>query len=503
VAEDQREPSGQERPEQPEQMQVRLAKRERLLESGTDPYPAGFGRTDTIDQVRARHPDLAPDETTGEKVGIAGRVMLSRVGGKLCFATLRDGSGEMQVMISADRVGEDTLAAWKRDVDLGDYVGVAGEVISSRRGELSVLADSFAITAKCLRPLPEKHKGLTDPEARVRHRYVDLIVNPDARRLAQLRGTVTRAVREELHRRGYLEVETPILQRVHGGANARPFATHINAYNMDLYLRIALELYLKRLLVGGIEKVFEIGRNFRNEGADSTHNPEFTMLEAYETYGDYSTVADLTRDLIQRSAEAAFGGTVIRRADGTETDIGGTWPSKTVHGAVSEALGEEINPGTQEPRLRALCAQAGVPAEPGWNTGQIVLEMYERLVERQTAEPTFYRDFPVEVSPLTRAHREDPRVAERWDLVAFGTELGTGYSELTDPVEQRARLTAQSLLAAGGDPEAMQLDEDFLEALEYGMPPTGGMGMGIDRMMIMFTGESIRETILFPMVRPE
>ncbi|HEY7432746.1 MAG TPA: bifunctional lysylphosphatidylglycerol synthetase/lysine--tRNA ligase LysX [Streptosporangiaceae bacterium] len=503
MAEDQRDPSGPGRPEQPEQMQVRLAKRERLLEAGVDPYPAGFARTDTIAQVRARHPDLAPDETTGEKVGVAGRVMLSRIGGKLCFATIRDGTGEIQVMISAGRVGPDTLSAWKRDVDLGDHVGVTGEVISSRRGELSVLADSFAITAKCLRPLPEKHKGLTDPEARVRHRYVDLIVNPAARRMTEIRSRVTRTVREELHRRGFLEVETPILQRVHGGANARPFITHINAYNMDLYLRIALELYLKRLLVGGIEKVFEIGRNFRNEGADATHNPEFTMLEAYEAYGDYTTVADLTRELIQRSAAAAFGGTVIKRADGTELDIGGEWPFKTVHEAVSEALGEEVTPGTGADRLRVLCAQAGVPVEPGWNRGQIVLEMYERLVERQTHEPTFYRDFPVEVSPLTRAHREDPRVAERWDLVAFGTELGTGYSELADPVEERARLTAQSLLAAGGDPEAMQLDEDFLEALEYGMPPTGGMGMGIDRMLIMFTGESIRETILFPMVRPD
>jgi lysyl-tRNA synthetase class 2 len=314
---------------------------------------------------------------------------------------------------------------------------------------------------------------------------------------------VTRAVREELHDRGFIEAETPILQRIHGGANARPFATHINAYDMDLYLRIALELYLKRLLVGGIEKVYEIGRNFRNEGVDATHNPEFTMLEAYETYGDYSTVATLTRELIQQAAVAAYGSTLITRADGREFDIGGEWPSKTVHGAVSEALGEEVLPGAREERLRTLCAQAGVPAEPGWNRGQIVLEMYERLVERRTVEPTFYRDFPVEVSPLTRAHRENPQLAERWDLVAFGTELGTGYSELTDPVEERRRLTAQSLLAAHGDPEAMQLDEDFLEALEYGMPPAGGMGLGIDRMLIMFTGETIRETILFPMVRPQ
>src|SRR5262249_49719937 len=431
------------------------------------------------------------------------RVILSRIGGKLCFATIRDGTGDIQVMISEDKVSPDALATWKHDVDLGDHVGVEGEVISSRRGELSVLADRFAITAKSLRPLPEKHKGLADVESRVRQRYVDLIVNPGTRRMAEIRSAVIRSLREELHARGFLEVETPVLQPVHGGANARPFTTHINAYDLDIYLRIALELHLKRLVVGGIEKVFEIGRIFRNEGVDSTHNPEFTMLEAYEAYGDYHTIGTLTRELIQAAAVAGLGSTVLRRADGREYDIGGDWPSKTVHGAGSEALGEEGTPGPREGRPRKLCLQAGVPTEPGWDAGHIVLEMYERLVERRTVEPTFYRDFPVEVSPLTRAHREDPRLAERWDLVAFGTELGTGYSELIDPVGERARLPAQSPLAAGGDPEAMQVDEDFLRALEYGMPPSGGMGAGIDRILIMMTGESIRETILFPMVRPE
>src|SRR5215469_5299610 len=289
----------------PEQIKVRLAKRERLLAEGADPYPVGFPRTDTIAEIRDRYPNLAPDTATGDRVGVVGRVMLSRVGGKLSFATIRDGTGDIQVMISQDRVGPDALAAWKHDVDLGDHVGVEGEVISSRRGELSVLADRFAITAKALRPLPEKHHGLTDPESRVRQRYVDLIVNPKARRMAEIRAAATRAVREELHDRGFLEVETPILQRIHGGANARPFATHINAYDMDLYLRIALELYLKRLIVGGIEKVYEIGRNFRNEGVDATHNPEFTMLEAYEAYGDYTTVATLTRELIQISSRVS------------------------------------------------------------------------------------------------------------------------------------------------------------------------------------------------------
>jgi lysyl-tRNA synthetase class 2 len=479
-----------------------MEKRARLIDAGVDPYPVGFPRTDTAAGLRERFAGLATDTATGERAAVAGRVMLSRVGGKLCFATLRDGSGDIQVMISLAGVGEDSLAAWKRDVDLGDHVGVMGEVITSRSGELSVMASSWTLTAKSLRPLPEKHAGLADPEARVRQRYLDLLVNPESRRIAEMRSAVVRSVREALGARGYIEVETPVLTALHGGANARPFITHYNTYNVDVYLRIALELYLKRLVVGGIEKVYEIGRNFRNEGADATHNPEFTMLEAYETYGDYNTIGEMTQSLVQGAAVAAFGSTVIRRSDGTEYDIGGAWQSVTVHEAISRALGEEVTVDTPEPQLRALCDKADVPLQPSWNAGQVVLEMYERLVEKQTVEPTFYRDFPVEVSPLTRQHRAEPRLAERWDLVAFGAELGTGYSELVDPVVQRERLTAQSLLAAGGDPEAMQLDEDFLRALEYAMPPTGGMGMGIDRLMIMLTGESIRQTFLFPFVRP-
>ncbi len=379
---------------------------------------------------------------------------------------------------------------------------MTGEVITSRSGELSVLADSFAITAKALRPLPDKHAGLTDPEARRRMRYLDLIVNPQARQFAELRAAVTRAIREELHDQGFLEAETPMLQTLHGGANARPFVTHINAYDMPLYLRIALELHLKRLLVGGIEKVYELGRNFRNEGADATHNPEFTMLEAYEAYGDYHTIATLTRSMILRAAREGVGGTVVRRLDGSEYDIGGDWRWVSVHEATSAALGEEVTPDTAVDQLRKLAGQANIATEPSWNAGHVLLELYEHLVEARTVQPTFYYDFPVEVSPLTRANRADPRVAERWDLVAFGAEIGTGYSELADPLEQRARLTAQSLLAADGDPDAMRLDEDFLRALEYGMPPTGGMGMGIDRVLIMLTGASIRDTILFPITRP-
>jgi lysyl-tRNA synthetase, class II len=488
-------------------MRIRREKLERLRDAGVDPYPVGFPRTTTLAALRADHPDLAPDTATGVRVGITGRVVLSRTGGKLCFATLRDGTGDLQVMLSLDRLGEQRLADWKRDVDLGDHVGVEGEVITSRRGELSVQADRWELTAKCLRPLPDKHKGLTDPEARVRQRYVDLIVNQEARDLLYLRSGVVRSIRRTLEDRGFTEVETPMLQTVHGGANASPFRTHINAYDLDLYMRIAPELYLKRLAVGGVERVFEINRNFRNEGADATHNPEFTMLEAYEAYGDYNTQAELTRAIVLNAARDALGTTVVRGVDPhgveREIDLAEPWREVTVYGGVSEKLGAEITPDSTVEELRKLADAAGIPYEAKWGHGQIVLEMAERLLEEDAVHPTFIKDYPTEVSPLTRAHRSVPGVAEKWDLMIFGMEIGTAYSELIDPVEQRARLTAQSLLAAGGDAEAMQLDEDFLRALEYAMPPTGGMGLGVDRLVMMLTGKNIRETVLFPLVKPE
>jgi lysyl-tRNA synthetase class 2 len=489
--------------ELPEQMRVRRAKLDRLRAAGIDPYPPGFPRTTTNAALRDRFAELAPDTATGQRVGVTGRVMLNRLGGKLCFATLRDGTGDLQVMLSLDRPGADALAGWKADVDLGDLIGVEGEVITSRRGELSVLADRWAITAKALRPLPEKFRGLTDPEARVRQRYLDLIVNPDARLMLAVRSAAVAAVRAHLTRQDFVEVETPMLQPVHGGATARPFVTHMNALDLRLYLRIAPELYLKRLLVGGVERVFEINRSFRNEGVDSSHNPEFTMLEAYAAYGDYESMLTLTRELVQQAAEAAFGSTVVRHRDGSEHDLGGRWRTMSVNAAISATVGEQVDADSPIEELRAHCARIGIALQPQWNRGQVVLEMYERLVEERTVAPTFYRDFPTEVSPLTRAHRRDPRLAERWDLVAFGREIATAYTELIDPVEQRSRLQAQSLLAAGGDPEAMVLDEDFLRALEYGMPPAGGMGLGIDRLLMMLTGANIRETILFPLVRPQ
>jgi lysyl-tRNA synthetase class 2 len=487
-----------------EQMRVRRAKVDRLVASGVDPYPVTFRRTATVADLRARFGELPVDHATGERVAIAGRVVLSRVGGKLCFATLRDGTGDLQVMLSLDRVGEERLAAWKGDVDLGDQIGVEGEVITSRRGELSVLADAWTMTAKALRPLPDKHKGLSDPEARVRQRYVDLIVNPAARRMLEVRSATVRTLRQSLSGRGYLEVETPMLQAVQGGATARPFTTHHNALDIDLFLRIAPELYLKRLVVGGVERVFEINRNFRNEGISTRHNPEFTMLEAYQAYGDYNTMATLTREIIQEATLAASGSLVVPRPGGGEIDLSGEWRSVTVLDAVSEAIGDKVSLDGGIDVLRSQADAAGVPYDPAWGMGAVVLEMYERLVEHVTVEPTFFRDFPMDVSPLTRQHREDTMLAERWDLVVDGRELGTAYSELVDPVEQRRRLTEQAGAKAAGDAEAMEIDEDFLRALEYGMPPSGGMGMGIDRLLMLITGvPSIRECILFPLVRPE
>jgi lysyl-tRNA synthetase class 2 len=488
--------------ELPEQLRVRREKLERLKAEGIDPYPPAFARTTTVAALRATYPDLTAGTSTGSGVGVAGRVIRSRNGGKLCFATIRDGSGDLQVMFSLDRLGADSLARWKSDVDLGDQIGVVGEVISSKSGELSVLAESWMITAKGLRPLPDKHKGLADPEARVRQRYVDLIVNPDARSMVYRHATIVKSVRATLDRFGFVEVETPVLQTLHGGAAARPFATHLNAFDLPMYLRIAIELYLKRLVVGGIEKVYEIGRIFRNEGVDTTHSPEFTMLESYEAYGDYDTVAILTRAIVLDAANA-IGSTVVPDGRGGTIDLGAPWRSVTIHQAVSAAVGETVTIDTQADHLRSLADSFGVVLQPHWGHGEILLEIFEKLVEHTLIEPTFVRDYPASVRPLARPHRDDPRLVEAWDLVVNGVELAPAYSELVDPVEQRRRLTEQSLLAAGGDLEAMQLDEDFLRALEYGAPPMGGLGMGIDRLVMLLTGANIRETILFPLVRPE
>ena len=486
----------------PEQMRVRREKRARLLERGVDPYPVEVPRTHTLRQVRDAHQGLAPDTTTGEVVGVTGRVMFIRNTGKLCFATLREGDGtELQVMLGLDGVGERALAEWKSDVDLGDHVFAHGEVITSRRGELSVLADEWRLTAKALRPLPVAHKELAE-ETRIRQRYVDLILREQARNTVRNRAAVVRSLRESFHRRGFTEVETPMLQTLQGGATARPFVTRSNALDIDLFLRIAPELYLKRCVVGGIEKVFEINRNFRNEGMDSSHSPEFSMLEYYEAYATYDTNAVLTRELVQEAAMAVAGSHVVTLADGEEYDLGGEWTTLGMYESLSEAVGEEVSPGTSAERLRELADGRGLEVDPELGHGKLVEELWEHLVGNDLHAPTFVRDFPVETSPLTRQHRTRPGVAEKWDLYVRGFELATGYSELVDPVVERERLEAQARLAAGGDVEAMPVDEDFLRSLEYGMPPSGGVGMGIDRLLMALTGLGVRETILFPLVKP-
>ncbi|MFF0150833.1 lysine--tRNA ligase [Micromonospora sp. NPDC005203] len=487
----------------PEQMKVRREKRDRMLAEGIEPYPVGFARTATLAQIRTRYADLPTDTATGDQVAVTGRVIFVRNTGKLCFATLRDGDGtELQAMLSLDRVGPERLEAWKRLVDLGDQVGVTGEVITSRRGELSVLAQQWEMTAKALRPLPVAHKPLSE-EARVRQRYVDLIVRPQAREMVRTRAAAVRSLRDSLHGQGFVEVETPMLQLLHGGATARPFVTHSNALSTDLYLRIAPELFLKRAVVGGVDRVFEINRNFRNEGVDSSHSPEFAMLETYQAYGDYDTIGELTRNLVQQAAIAVSGSMVVTHADGREFDLGGEWRSVTLFGVLSEALGEEVTVRTDRSRLVEYADKVGLAVDPKWGPGKLAEELFEELVVPSLVAPTFVRDYPEETSPLTRGHRSEPGLAEKWDLYVLGFELGTGYSELVDPVVQRERLVAQAQLAARGDDEAMRLDEDFLRAMEYGMPPSGGMGMGIDRMLMALTGLGIRETILFPLVRPE
>src|SRR6202000_2324989 len=470
------------------QFVIRREKRARLLAEGQEPYPVAIERTHTLAQVRAAHPDLETDSTTEDIVGIAGRVIFARNSGKLCFATLQDGDGaNLQVMLSLDKVGKHGLDAWKADVDLGDIVFVHGNVISSRRGELSVLADSWQMASKSLRPLPVAHKEMSE-EARVRQRYVDLIVRPQARAVARQRIAVVRAIRNALERRGFLEVETPILQTLAGGAAARPFVTHSNALDIDLYLRIAPELFLKRCVVGGFDKVFEITRGFRNEGSDSTHSPEFSMVETYQAYGTYDDSAVVTRELIQQVADEASASRQLALPDGSFYDIDGEWASIEMYPSLSAALGEEITPNTSVDRLLAIAAglEAEVPADRGDGHGKVVEELWEHTVGAGLTAPTFVRDFPVETTPLTRQHRSIAGVTEKWDLYIRGFELATGYSELIDPVVQRERL----------------VDEDFLAALEQAMPPCTGTGMGIDRLLMALTGLSIRETVLFPIVRP-
>jgi len=489
-----------------EQMQVRLDKRARLLARGTNPYPVDVPRTHSLAEVRAQWGHLVAGDETDDVVSVAGRIMFQRNTGKLCFATLADQFGpdadgaRLQVMLSLAEVGAESLEAWKADTDLGDFVSVTGRGIASRRGELSVMATGWTMASKALRPLPTLHKELSE-EARVRQRYADMVVRAEARDMVRTRATITRSIRETLHRLGYLEVETPTLQLVHGGARSRPFRTHLNAFDIDMTLRIALELSLKRAVVGGIGKVYEMGRIFRNEGIDSSHSAEFTMLEAYESWTDQRGIAEVLKQVILDVADA-LGSRQIDTPEGT-IDLDGEWRWLPLYEGLSEEVGRPITPDTPADELRQVADERGVEYDAFWEADKLAIELFGELVEPRLLQPTFVCDYPAIAQPLARPHRDKPGLIEAWDLIIGGVERGTGFSELIDPVIQRERFTEQSLLAARGDTEAMQLDEDFLNALEFGAPPMGGLGMGVDRLVMLFTNRGIRETILFPLLKPQ
>jgi lysyl-tRNA synthetase, class II len=488
----------------PEQIRVRREKRQQLLDAGVAAYPVSVPRTHTLAEVRATYDpqELAPDTRTGDVVSVVGRVIHLRNTGKLCFVRLREGDGtELQAMLSLEHLGEQALSEYKHLVDLGDLIGVTGEVITSRRGELSVQATAWVMAAKTLRPLPNEHRPLSD-EARVRLRYLDMIVNPRTRELVRVKAEVLASLRRTLDNRGFLEVETPILQLTNGGAAARPFRTHLNAFDQPMLLRIALELDLKKAMIGGVDKVYEIGRTFRNEGLDSTHAAEFSMLEAYEAYGDIESMKDLAHGLVVDAARAV-GRTVVTGRNGEEIDLEQPWRSASLLDLVSQALGVEVTVDTPVEELSRLADEREIELQPHWNAGEILLELYEQLVEHTLVQPTFVEDYPASVRPLAKPHRSRPGLVEAFDLIIDGIELSPAYTELNDPVIQRERLTEQSLLAAQGDPEAMDLDESFLRAMEHGMPPAGGIGLGVDRLIMLLTGAGIRETILFPLLRPE
>ena len=487
----------------PEQLRIRREKRDAILARGENPYPVHVPRTSTLKEIRERFKDLPTDSPSGKVESVTGRIIFKRDTGKLCFATLREGDGtELQAMFSLDKVGEANLELWKSDIDIGDIVSVTGEIITSKRGELSVLASSFVIAAKALRPLPNEHNPLSE-ETRVRMRYVDLIVRPEAREIAHVRPKVLKSLRKTFDSRDFLEVETPMLQVMHGGAAARPFKTFSNAYDIDLFLRIAPELFLKRCVVGGLEKVFEINRNFRNEGADSSHSPEFAMLEMYWAYADWRDMKALTQELIQNAAKEVFGSHVVTHHDGSNHDLGGQWREVDFYGAISEKVGETVTAQSSFDDLKKIAHRIGLKIDPKWIHGKLAEEIFEFVYKEELKQPTFVMGYPVDTSPLVREHREIKGIVEKWDLYVDGFELATGYSELIDPVIQRERLVEQAKLGAKGDLEAMQVDEDFLRAMEHGMPPMGGVGMGIDRLLMALTGLGIRETILFPLVKPE
>src|SRR5512132_2422214 len=484
--------------------QARRVKLARLRAAGIETFPVGFRRSHTLDEVRRGWEEaLEAGQESGDVVRVAGRIVLKRAMGRLAFWTLRHHGHELQVMLTVDALGAEQLEV-VLDLDVGDWVGAQGPVVKTRRGELSVKATEVFLLGKALRPLPDKWKGLTDVEVRSRQRELDLAVNPAAMRAMRVRSRVVKALRESMLRRGFLEVETPILNPVPGGALARPFVTHHNALDTDLYLRVASELYLKRLLAGGVDRVFELGRMFRNEGIDARHNPEFTMMESNEAFADYRDMMRLAQAVIREAADAVLGSRLVPYRGG-ELDLGANWEELTLLDAVRDALDQpDLAYDWALDKVRALCDHAGVAYEPGWGTGKLMLELYEKHAEHRIVGPTFVVDYPVEVSPLAHPHRDDPFVTERFELIILGREYANAFSELTDPDEQRRRLEEQALAKAGGDQDAMMVDEAYLRALELGLPPNAGLGIGVDRL-VMLLGDlsSIREAVLFPQLRPE
>lgn len=478
----------------------RLAKYRRVMEDGGFPYR--YERSHTAAEVRAAHPDLDPGSETGDLVSVAGRLMNTRTMGKLAFGVLSDGSGTIQLFVDRSSLGEEGFDAFL-DLDSGDWIGAKGEVIATRRGELSIRISEFLLLQKSLRPLPDKWHGLKDVEERSRRRYLDLMANEDARITALTRAKVISELRRQFEARGFIEVETPVLLPEATGATAKPFTTHHNALDLDMYLRIATELYLKRLVVGGIDKVFEIGRIFRNEGVDSTHNPEFTMLESYEAFADFTDVMDMVEEVVAACAVAAVGSTRIEYR-GRSLDLAGPYRRVSMLDLVREATATDIDYDTPLTELRAIASQYHVEVEGHWGSGKLVEALFDALAEDAIWEPTFVTEYPIEISPLSRVHRDKPHVTERFELLIAGAEYANAFSELNDPFDQRERFEAQARMKAAGDDEAHPIDEDYIRALEYGLPPTGGLGIGVDRLVMLLTDKQhIREVILFPTMRPE
>ena len=480
----------------------RLADRAALYAAGKNPYPEHSDVTDHAADLLERYAGLANEEEGAETVTVGGRIVAKRGQGKIMFLVLRDPSADIQLFCRVNDVEE---ASWEvlKELDLGDIVQATGVVVRTKRGELSVAPRTAKLLSKAVRPLPEKFHGLSDKETRYRQRYVDLIVNEDVRETFRKRSAIISTFRRYMEDNGYMEVETPILQTIQGGATAKPFITHFNALNQENYLRIATELHLKRLLVGGYERVFEIGRIFRNEGMDLTHNPEFTTMEAYRAYSDLEGMKELAEGVIKAAARAVGLEGVIEY-QGQQIDLFSAWESRPMTSIVSDVLGREITLDTPVEELRAACAERGIEAKPEWTAGKLVAELYDELGEDTIVNPTFVCDYPVEVSPLAKRNEDDPRLTHRFELVIAGHEYANAFSELNDPVDQAERFAAQMVEKAGGDDEAMEYDEDYVRALEYGMPPAGGIGIGIDRVVMLLTNStSIRDVLLFPHMKPE